>query len=186
MWPWGHLAVGYLLYSVWVGRQDRLPTAIEVALLAFGTLLPDLVDKPLAWTFGLLESGRSLGHSVLVAALVLMAVHALFAPRLGRAPIAAFAVGYLSHPLADFPFGPVLAGDLTALNYLLWPLVSVPPPETDISLLAYILAFEPGPYDWFQFALVGLAVVRWQTDGRPGWETVVSRVRSGRVARARR
>jgi hypothetical protein len=59
MWPWEHLAVGYLLYSVSCVLWGRYPTRIGVAALAFGTQFPDLVDKPLGWWLGVLPSGQS-------------------------------------------------------------------------------------------------------------------------------
>ena len=65
MWPWGHLAVGYLVYSGlsrW--RFGRLPGSVATLAVALGTQLPDLVDKPLAWTVNVLASGRSLAHSL--------------------------------------------------------------------------------------------------------------------------
>jgi len=68
MWPWGHLAVGYLLWSVLVrDRRFRPPTGAETLLLAVGTQFPDAVDKPLAWSLGVLPNGRSLAHSVFLA-----------------------------------------------------------------------------------------------------------------------
>lgn len=171
MWPWGHVAVGYLLYSTGLRRRGRLPSSPEVLLLGFGTLLPDLVDKPLAWTFGVLQSGRSLGHSVLVAGAVLALLYALVAPRVGRSRVTAFAVGYLSHPLVDLPFE-AFAGEFATSAYFLWPLLEMPPDDADLSIIAYLLSFEPGPYDWFQFGLVILAASLWIRDGRPGWDAL--------------
>lgn len=169
MWPWGHLAVGYLLYSLGSHRWGRRPESPAVFLLALGTQFPDLVDKPLAWTFGLLDSGRSLGHSYLVAAIVLAILYAVVVPRVGRSPFVAFAVGYLSHPLADLPFRDLLVGEFAFASYLLWPQVPLPPYDTDPSFLAHILAFELGPAGGVELVLVGLAVARWNQDGRPGW-----------------
>lgn len=170
MWPWGHVAVGYLLYSFWTRRRGDRPESPAVYLVALGALLPDLVDKPLAWTVGVLESGRSLGHSWLVGTLVLVVLFAVVAPRASGTPVVAFGVGYLSHPLADFPVGKVLAGEVEFANYLVWPLLSVPPPQTDPSLIAYLLTYEPGLTDAVQLLLVGLAAYYWYLDGRPGWD----------------
>ncbi|PSQ27664.1 hypothetical protein BRD03_05435 [Halobacteriales archaeon QS_9_68_17] len=72
MWPWGHLAVGYLLYAASSRRQRaRPPDGAETILIAFGTQFPDLGDKPLAWTVSVLPNGRSLAHSAFVAAAVI-------------------------------------------------------------------------------------------------------------------
>ena len=62
MWPWEHLAFGYLLWSLWLRARGRsLPGDWEALVLVFATQLPDLVDKPLAWQLGVLPGGRSLG-----------------------------------------------------------------------------------------------------------------------------
>ena len=101
MWPWGHFAVAYLSYVAIVrmrGGEQRLWPLVAVA---FGSQLPDLVDKPLAWTFAVLPSGRSLMHS-LFAALVVVAVAYWVARRIQREEIAvALGVGTVSHSLSD-------------------------------------------------------------------------------------
>ena len=68
MWPWEHLAVGYIAFSVMqrVGGRQGVP-ALAVVALALGTQLPDLIDKLLGWGIGILPGGRSLGHSLLFA-----------------------------------------------------------------------------------------------------------------------
>lgn len=185
MWPWGHLAVGYLLYSLGLRRLGRVPTAPEVFLLAAGTLVSDLVDKPLAWELGVLRSGRSLGHSLLVAAVVVVVLYTVIGPRIGRARVTAFAVGYLSHPFADTPLGDMLAGEFATAAYFVWPLRSMPPEELDPSIIGYLLSFQPGPFDYLQALLVVLALWLWVQDGRPGWHelrTAVGRS-SDRAAR---
>ena len=168
MWPWGHLAVGYLLYSVGLRRSGRRPQAPEVFLLALGTQLPDMVDKPLAWTVEVLVSGRSLGHSVLVAAAVLALLYVLLTPRVERSRVVALAVGYLSHPVADFPIEDVLAGDWSTAAFYVWPLREMPPDEPALSILGYLLSYDPGPADLVQFGLVAVAAWVWHRDGRPG------------------
>lgn len=169
MWPWGHIAVGYLLYSLGLRSQGRRPEAAEVVLVAFGTLLPDLVDKPLTWQFGVLSSGRSMAHSLFVAGMVLAVLYVVLAPRIGASQILAFGVGWLSHPLADFPFERALAGEYEYLTYFVWPLLPPPQYEADQSFLAHVAAYELGPFEVFQFALFGLAAYVWYLDGRPGW-----------------
>ncbi len=167
MWPWGHLAVGYLLYSLgrrWRGGRPGFP---EAALVALGTQAPDLVDKPLAWSLGVLPAGRTLGHSLLVAAVVLAVCHAVVAPRYGRLPVVAFGVGYLSHLLADLP-PELLAGEVGRASYLLWPLLAPPPYELEPSFVAHLQAYELGPYEAFQLLLFGVAVGVWYRDGAPG------------------
>lgn len=178
MWPWGHLAVGYLLYSLALRHRDRIPDSPEVLLLAFGTLLPDLVDKPLSWELGVLRSGRSLGHSVLIATVVVVVLYVALAPRVGRTRVTAFAVGYLSHPVVDFPYADVLAGEFATTAYFVWPLRSMPPDDSDLSIIEYLLSFQPGPFDYFQGLLVVLAVILWYLDGTPGIDPLAARLRA--------
>ena len=60
MLPWGHLAVGYLAYSLAVRvRSGGPPAGLAVAALAVGTQFPDLIDKPLVSWVSVLPSGRS-------------------------------------------------------------------------------------------------------------------------------
>lgn len=127
MWPWGHLAFGYVFFSL-VSRAwfDEPPRGSSVYVLALATQLPDLVDKPLSWTFEVFPSGYSVGHSVFVAVPVAVAV-ALLAWRFHRtAAGVAFAVGYWSHLVGD-----VLVGAVTRQEYViervLWPTVTLPP-----------------------------------------------------------
>ncbi|PSP55930.1 metal-dependent hydrolase [Halobacteriales archaeon QS_1_67_19] len=132
MWPWEHLVVGYLSYSLFVhARYGRAPGAAPVVAVAFGTQFPDLVDKPLAWTLGLLPTGTSLAHSLFVAlalsGLAVAAGRAVDRPTVGLG----FAAGYLSHLPADVLY-PLLVGREPAITFLLWPLVSQPPVEAGI------------------------------------------------------
>jgi hypothetical protein len=120
MWPWEHLAFGYVLFSLSLracGR--RLPGDLAVVALVVGTQLPDLVDKPGAWLFGVLPSGVSLGHSLLFAVPVAVGV-LLLGWRLGYAQVGwGFAVGLLSHPTGDALWYVALGSDVPPL---LWPL----------------------------------------------------------------
>ncbi|EMA36759.1 metal-dependent hydrolase [Halococcus hamelinensis] len=172
MWPWGHLAVGYLVYTGLARRRTDRPPTGEAALAAvFGTQFPDLVDKPLAWSFGVLPSGRSLAHSSLTA-LVVCGLVWLVARRRDRSRLAvAFAVGYATH-LATDAIAPLLAGDLRDLAYLGWPLLPLPTPEPGIGFLERFATMELTAYAWFQFALVVLALAVWVRDGRPGLGTL--------------
>jgi membrane-bound metal-dependent hydrolase YbcI (DUF457 family) len=168
MWPWGHLAVGYLLYSAFARRyDDRPPSGLETVALAFGTQFPDLVDKPLAWSVSVLPNGRSLAHSILVAAVVIGLV-ALVCRRLRRKPVAvAFGIGYVSHLASDalpvFPDGPV-----SDLAFLLWPLLPPVEYDTQQSFAAHFLGIEPTPLFLFQIVLLAVALVVWIRDGMPG------------------
>jgi len=174
MWPWGHLAVGYLLYSLAVRlRERRPPTGPAAIAVAFGTQFPDLVDKPLAWTFGVLPNGRSLAHSLLVATLVVAVVAVVFR-RWNRGRVAtAFAVGYLSHLFGD-ALSPLASGDVSALAFLAWPLA--PPIEyaTEQSFAAHLGELALDAVVSVEFAL-GVAVFGlWVVDGAPGLRIVAA------------
>ncbi|MFB6152309.1 MAG: metal-dependent hydrolase [Haloarculaceae archaeon] len=181
MWPWGHLAAGYLVYTLAVrGRSGRAPGDWPVLVALFATQVPDLVDKPLAWTLSVLPSGRSLAHSLPVAALVLPAVWAVAARRDARPLAGAFAVGYLSHLLTDALY-PLLALDFYHARFLAWPLVAPPAYEIEQSFLAHFALVDFSPEFAFELLLVAAASVAWHADGHPGLATV--RSWSGRVVR---
>jgi membrane-bound metal-dependent hydrolase YbcI (DUF457 family) len=132
VFPLGHAAFGYLLYTVfaWVTRH-RLPYGLTLVALLVGTQFPDIVDKPLAYA-GVLPGGRSLGHSLLVAA-VLVTLLWLLARRYGHAHLlVAFGFGHISHILGDVirtDFGS--ATEVGRLTFLLWPLLPAPEYSVD-------------------------------------------------------
>ncbi len=168
MWPWGHLAVGYLLYSMlarW--RFDRTPSDAGALVVAFATQFPDLVDKPLAWTVHVLPTGRSLAHSLLTATVVCLLV-GWYARKHDRPALAiAFAVGYISHLFGD-AIVPVLAGQYGYVSYLVWPLLELPPHETGTSFIEMFASLELTPLVLAGSTLSTLAFVVWLRDGRPG------------------
>ncbi|GAB7120018.1 hypothetical protein JCM9743_24830 [Natrinema sp. JCM 9743] len=169
MWPWGHLAVAYLLYTIGSHRRfGRPPRAVPAIALAVGSQTPDLIDKPLAWNFGILPGGRTLAHSLFVVALLVPAV-LLVTDRLeGRAVGVAFLVGYGSHLLADVPPA-ALSGEFAHAAYLLWPVLEQPPEAPVAGILDAILHYYAlGPYEWVQFGLFAIAVLVWYHDGLPG------------------
>lgn len=175
MWPWGHLAIGYLVYvAISESRDWDAQTGLVVAAVALGTQFPDLVDKPLAWTFAVLPSGRSLAHSLITATLVIALVYHVAAQRNHRNAARAFAIGYVSHCLADLGPGVVaglLRGDWSQLQwttYLLWPLYPAPPYPHDGSFTEHFLAFTVDPYVLSQFGLLAVAVAVWGASGAPG------------------
>jgi hypothetical protein len=58
MWPWGHLAVGYLCYVAYLKLYDNdRQTLYPVLAVGFGSQFPDFIDKPLAWSVLVLPSG---------------------------------------------------------------------------------------------------------------------------------
>jgi membrane-bound metal-dependent hydrolase YbcI (DUF457 family) len=176
VFPWGHAAVGYLVYSL-AGRygSGTGPTASGTVVLGFATQLPDLVDKPLAWHAALLPNGRSLAHSLFAAALLVALVRWVAATR-GRGSLGtAFGIGYVTHLAGDALY-PAVTGRLADLGFLLWPLV--PPAESDHTggILTYFTTLEFGPVFWFELVLAGAALAVWYRDGLPGTGPRVRRV----------
>ena len=174
MWPWGHLAAGYLIYTGYARvRTNRPPGNVPVLVALFATQVPDLVDKPLAWSLSILPSGRSLGHSLVVAA-VAFPLFWVWAGRRNARPFAgAFAIGWLSHLVTDALY-PLLSGELAHLAFLAWPLLPLPAYEVEQSFAAHFALLEPSPELLFEFLLVVLASVAWHADGHPGLATVRS------------
>lgn len=179
MWPWGHLAFGYLLYSPAVHLlRRRAPTHAGVLALALGTQLPDLVDKPLAWVFHVTPTGYSVAHSAFVAVPLGLALVALAASRGRPAVGAALSVGWWSHLAGDVLFGLALRNPY-AFDRVLWPLVTLPAPTTrpTIERILYYLS------NWTEFLAatdgllipvlyVGAFVVAgllWLADRAPGF-----------------
>lgn len=191
MWPWEHLAVGYLCYSLltraWTGSSPDWTGALA---LAVGTQFPDLIDKPLAWEFGVLPSGNTLAHS-LFTALPLSVLVLVLAKRLGALHLgAAFVVGYLLHLPGDVVY-PVLYGDGLWIDFLLWPIVpaqagQVPGFISEFQrLVERTVRFLSSPsgqlYITLEAGLIALAVAVWYSDGMPGVGVIrvtIARVRA--------
>lgn len=174
MWPWGHLAVGYLGYVGWARYRGVSQEPLAVVAVAVGTQFPDLIDKPLAWTVPVLPSGRSLAHSALTASLILFTIHRV-SKRFNRQRSAtAFAIGYLTHIFSDL--GPqtitgLLTGDVSQLQwttYLLWPILPAPPYPNDSSFAEHLTAFALDPFVAAQFGLATVAAAVWIYSGTPG------------------
>lgn len=168
MWPWGHLAFGYFSYSVFTRLSSlRELDGYSVLLVVFGTQFPDIVDKPLAWTFHVLPSGRSLAHSVFVAVFVSILV-GMYCRYRGRSDLGiAFTVGYVSHLIGD-GLGVLLAGEYAYLSYLGWPILPPPPYGDEGGFLAHIPTIGLTPSFMLQVVLVTLLYVLWIEDGAPG------------------
>ena len=167
MLPWGHLALGYLWYAVW-GRlgSGSLPAGTGAIAVALGSQAPDL-DKVLAWWFGVIPNGRSLAHSVLTAAVVLVIVRR-YAVACGRNHQGnVFALGSLSHLLGDALY-PLLSGNLSALGFLAWPVVPAIEYDHTGGFLAFFTSLDFGVTFWAELGLFVVAFAVWSVDGRPG------------------
>jgi len=179
--PWEHAAIAYLLYSGYSRvRYGLLPAGWPVLVVVFASQLPDLIDKPLAWQFGLIPSGRSLAHSVFVAVPLVIVVSAIARRRDRAAMGAAFAIGYLSHLATDAV--PLYPGAGTSFESILWPLVSqehVPRQydgviEPTIAILSSGLSSMLVP-SVNAIGSVGMVVVMaavWLRDGKPGLQEI--------------
>lgn len=176
MWPWDHVAVGYVLYSLAVRLGGRRPSH-EVFVLAGAALLPDLVDKPLSWGLGLFPAGYSVAHSVFVA-IPSGALALALSVRRGRPEFGlAFVVGYWSHLLGDVAWA-LLLGERFAVGRVLWPLVELPGYATQRGLVGrtlYYLGRLPETLAAADTTLlaaslapVSAATLLWLLDGAPG------------------
>lgn len=88
------------------------------------TQLPDLIDKPLSWSFNVLPSGRSLGHSILFAALCGIIVWYVGQRYSQRTEAGAPFSGHLLHLIADM-IPHVITVHWAKLSSLSWPLLPV-------------------------------------------------------------
>ncbi|WP_227356809.1 metal-dependent hydrolase [Haladaptatus salinisoli] len=166
MWPWGHLAFGYLAYSLVAHRwRGRPPDGREAIVVAIATQFPDIVDKPLAWTVPILPSGRSFAHSLLTASIIVTFV-TIYCRRTGREGALAFCVGYFSHIVGD-AFGPLLAGEYVYLTFLLWPVLPVRA-DTEPSFAAHFESLLSLGFSAPELLLVAVTILLWVSDGVPG------------------
>lgn len=166
MWPWEHLALGYLLYSPLTRVvYGRAPDATTVISLAVGTQFPDLVDKPLAWSLGLIPSGRMLAHSVFTTAIVVAVVLYVTRERF-TAEGSAFSVGYASHLLGD-ALASLRAGTYSGMEFLFWPFLGSARPDGETSVIARLLELQPSEVVAADFHLFVLVVSLWAVDGMP-------------------
>lgn len=186
MWPWGHLAVGYLALSLSLDQRfQRSPDDLAVVVLVVVTQLPDLIDKTLAWYLLVLPHGRSLAHSALVASVVI-AICWRYAAGRGRPELGvAFGVGYASHLAAD-AFGPLLSREFADLAFLFWPLLQLPRYTDTPSIGGYFTTLvrelstgSVEPLLAIEFVLVVLASLCWRAHDFPG----LGRCRPARVDR---
>lgn len=177
MWPWEHLAVGYVAYSLYSRTAfGSSPTDRAALVAAVATQFPDLVDKPLSWVVPLLPDGTTVGHSLFVA-IPLSAAGYRFAARRGRPDVgAAFAIGYLSHLPGDV-FYPVLRGGGPAYTKLLWPVFTKRSSGGSLvgrvsgysqDYLQFLLSPDGLGYLALELLLLAAALGLWVHDGVPG------------------
>ncbi|MFP8953657.1 metal-dependent hydrolase [Natrialbaceae archaeon A-arb3/5] len=177
MWPWEHAVVAYVLYSALSHALARAPPSTrETVAVLVGSQLPDLVDKPLAWTFGITETGYSIGHSMFVAPVVCLAVYVVAVRNGDRRLADAFSLAYLSHLVTDV-LNPIRSGRPPELRVVLWPVSS--PPTGDhggfidhfgvyfVRYMNAILADGLSTGIALQFLLGTAVLALWLYDGAP-------------------
>lgn len=178
MWPWGHAALGYLLYVIYLRLRSReRPTGRNVIALLLGTQTPDLIDKPLAWYLHVLEYGRSLAHSMLTGGMILFAVVLYLRHRGHRKLATAFAIGYLSHLVGD-SYTSALAGNWEYLAFLVWPLLPIPGADREVEgLFAHLARLDASVIYSDGVLLAASVFVLWLYQGAPGVWTLLEWVR---------
>ncbi|WP_122089253.1 metal-dependent hydrolase [Halalkalicoccus subterraneus] len=179
MWPWEHAAFAYVCYSALTRRRlDAPPGGVATLLVVFASQLPDLIDKPLAWSFGVVHSGRMLAHAPIVVVPLCLGVY-WYAARRERAECGvAFGLGYLSHIATD-ALQSLLVGEYAYVRFLLWPLLSVPV-DSQSGVFAELGGFSLTPSPALVVsAFVGLAVAGlWIRDGTPGTDVLYRGLRA--------
>jgi len=181
MWPWEHALFGYVVYSVVCHAYYRdAPGEYETAIVLIASILPDVIDKTLAWQFDVFHSGYALAHSVFIA--VPLAIGAgLIARRDGRAELA-FGIGYPLHLVGDvIPI--YLSSGTWTIHHLLWPVVVIEGRDHGgllegfrhnfVPYLQELRALEPTPYLIVQLGIAFAAVGLWIVDGWPGCRLVI-------------
>ncbi|OLZ41039.1 hydrolase [Natrinema saccharevitans] len=178
MWPWEHAIIGYLSYSLICHLVFRTaPGGPDAFAVVFASVLPDLIDKPLAWEFGVFEAGYAIGHSLFFAVPLSILVGTI-ARRVGRARIAlAFPIGYLLHLPSDILYS-YASERVLYVEIVLWPIAVVPGDSAGRGFLGAfellfgryvrtLLAGDVSTYVWIQFGLAGIAFLVWLYDGLP-------------------
>lgn len=105
------------------GREARR-LDFDYRVVAFGALIPDLIDKPLSWYLfpGSLPDSHVYGHTLLLPA-VLVALGIALAWRRGDTRLLGLGLGCLTHPLVD----PVILYPGT----LFWPALGTQFPDAE-------------------------------------------------------
>lgn len=178
MWPWEHVVIGYLAYSLCCrAYYGRPPRGGEAFAAVFGSVFPDLIDKPLAWQFGVFETGYAIAHSVFFAVPLAIVVGLMTRSR-GRPDIGvAFGLGYLLHLPSDVVDG-YLRGGIFDVRIVLWPLESERGIRRTEGFLEEflrlfgryqheLLAGELSLYVQVQLGIAVLAGLVWLADGAP-------------------
>lgn len=190
--PWEHAIIGYITYSLLVHLlYHDSPTGIETLVVVFASLLPDLLDKPLAWQFGVFadSGGYAIFHSVFFVVPLsiggLMFAYYRDQSRIGWA----FGIGYVFHLPADViprTVERIKDGQLD-LEKVLWPVQTYggESPESFVGgSMHYLVVFaeqvygaEPTMFLQAIFGLTVFAFLLWIYDGMPVVREVFNSIR---------
>ncbi|MCU4925083.1 metal-dependent hydrolase [Halobacteria archaeon AArc-dxtr1] len=178
MWPWEHAIMGYVAYSLLsrVVYRDT-PGGLDAFAAVFASVLPDLIDKPLAWEFGVFDGGYAIGHSIFFAVPLAIAVGVLARERGRPRSGLAFGLGYLLHLPADV-VDAYLREDVVLVELMLWPVATVGDGGHNHGFQAYVeillggyldnlLSGDPSTYLLAQVGLGIAALLLWLADGAP-------------------
>ena len=89
------LLTGHIATALIVNRLAGVDEGAAPAVL--GALVPDAIDKTLAWVLNVVPAGRHIGHTPFAAVVLSTVAAALF----GRRKALAFGAAYLSHLVGD-------------------------------------------------------------------------------------
>lgn len=130
MFPAEHLIVALIpTCMIIIGINRELPEPSVIGAVFLGSQFPDLIDKPLAFQFGAIPTGRVFIHSLPIALPFLIAV-VMFGQRTNRLPLAlVFSFALLTHLITD-THHLLIAPNPSLSPDLFWPLVKpVPRPS---------------------------------------------------------
>ena len=191
MWPTSHVAIGYLLYFGYTQRRFRCPPAkVPTLFVIIGSLVSDIIDKPLSLA-GVLTEGRAFGHSLLfILPLIGLVGGIIYWRRSETEPAIAFGLSSIAATIFDgvqqFIQGP-LVGDIEEVSFWLWP-IDVPA-EMIVAFLSQLpvagyvisnkaawtaqnLPQQPELGIWiraFELSITGVALIVWfRTTSRDG------------------
>lgn len=178
MWPWEHAIYGYLLYSMYCRTIYREPPdGMGAVTVVVASILPDVIDKPLAWSAHVTSTGYGPGHSLFFV-LPLVVVVSLVTRQFGRPRLGvAFSIGYLAHLPGDILFAYMGSGNLPS-GIVLWPVRTYASADGVQGLFSEtlrrvgeyrteLLTGDPAMYVKFQLLVTALTVVLWIADGLP-------------------
>jgi len=141
MFPWTHAAFGYLLLVCLGLVLHRQLSKAELVAVLVGTQFADFLDKPLAWGFAVLPSGRSLAHSLLIAVPLAVGILAVAWYRSHPEVGVAFGLGYASHLLGD-TYVAIYYWRVEEFTFLLWPVLPAYPYDDFVGFLDFASRLE--------------------------------------------